>query len=497
MRNSKKFYFNNFRFSYIFIFLAIVIIIFTGIVYTKYNCAEKRVIQSNLRSNIEYVCDITANISSLLKKNINGDLYDYFKKHPKQIKKYETYLQLFITKRYKYVYLLEKNFKKQNSYRFILDGTIEKKEKSEFSEPYEPLEAKKWDEVYRTKKPVYFMHTRLKSLWMTYLRPILYDDQVKAVLVVDFSMKYHNIIVSVLKELDKTYQLALVLFIIIFFIIIIFSMLDIKREREKDEALQKVEKINIELEEKIKEAVEENRKKDQAMFQQSRLAQMGEMLSMIAHQWRQPLSAISSTASSLKLKASLGKADKDIVLKKSDDIVKYAKHLSSTIDDFRSFFKSNKIKADTNLNEIVQSVLNIVKHSLENSGISLETELKCDKIFQSYPNEIKQVLLNLIKNAEDVLKEKDIKDPKIVIKTYEKESMLILEVLDNAGGVPEDIRDKVFDPYFSTKIKKDGTGLGLYMSKIIIEKHCSSKIEVVNKKNGALFRIIFGGNAGA
>jgi len=92
------------------------------------------------------------------------------------------------------------------------------------------------------------------------------------------------------------------------------------------------------------------------------------------------------------------------------------------------------------------------------------------------------------------LKEKEIKEPKIVIKTYEKEDMSVLEVLDNAGGVPEDIKDKIFDPYFSTKTKKDGTGLGLYMSKIIIEEHCEGKIEVLNKKEGALFRVIFGGD---
>ena len=486
--------FKNFRFSYIFIFLAVVIISFTGLVYSKYNYVEKKVIQSNLNANIEYVSDITTNISKLLQKNIKSDLYSYFKKYPEQIKRYEAYLQLFITRRYKYVYILEKNPAKPNVYRFILDGTLEKNEKSTFDEPYEPLEISKWNQVYKTKKPIYFTHSKLKTLWMTYLMPILLNSKVDAVLVVDFSMKYHNIIVSVMRELDNTYRLAFILFTIIFFIIILFSILDIKREKEKDDALQKVEKINIELEEKIKKAVEENRKKDQAMFQQSRLAQMGEMLSMIAHQWRQPLSAISSTASSLKLKTTLGKADKDTILKKSDDIVKYSKHLSSTIDDFRSFFKSNKIKMDTNLSEVVKSVLNIVEHSLENHGIALEVELKCNKIFQSYPNEIKQVLLNLIKNAEDILKEKNIKEPKIVIKTYEKEGVAILEVLDNAGGVPEAIKDKIFDPYFSTKIKKDGTGLGLYMSKIIIEEHCNGKIKVINEKEGALFRITFGGS---
>jgi len=485
----KKRILHNFRFSYIFIFLAIVIIIFTGLVYLKYNYVEKSVIQSNLNSNIEYVDNITTNIDLLLKKNIKGDLYNYFKVHPNDIKKYESYLQLFITKRYKYLYILKKNLVKKNSYRFILDGAIDKQEKSEFDEPYEPLEVDKWSEIYKTKKAVYFTHHKLKSLWMTYLKPIIRDGKIDGIIVVDFSMKYHNIIVSVMKELDNTYESSLIIFTIIFFIIILFSILDIKRENEKDEALQKVEKINLELEEKIKNAVKENRKKDQAMFQQSRLAQMGEMLSMIAHQWRQPLSAISSTATALKLKATLNKIDKEIVIEKSDNIIKYSKHLSLTIDDFRSFFKSNKIKQDANLNDVVTSVLNIVKNSLENKGVELQIELKCKRVFKSYPNELKQVLLNLIKNSEDALRDKKIEKPKIWIKTYEKDDISVLEVLDNAGGIPKNIIPKIFDPYFSTKTKKDGTGLGLYMSKIIVEEHCIGKMTVENKDIGALFRV--------
>lgn len=478
------------RFSYIFIILAFVIISFTATVYLKYNYVENKVIQANLQSNIEYVDDITDNISRLLTTSIKTDFYEYFKMYPDKIKQYETYLQLFITKRYKYVYLLEKNPKKLGNYRFILDGTLDKKEKSEFSEPYEPLEIKQWQEVYKTKKPVYFTHKKLKNLWMTYLKPIVRDGKIDAILVVDFSMKYHNIIVSVMKELDGTYEMSITVFVVIFFIILLFSVLDLKREKQKDEALKKVEKINEELEEKIAKAVEENRKLDQAMFQQSRLAQMGEMLSMIAHQWRQPLSAISSTATALKLKATLNKADKQIIMEKADDIVKYSKHLSLTIDDFRNFFKSNKDKKETDLNDIVSSVLSITKHSFENKNIELDAELECKKIFYSYPNELKQVLLNLVKNAEDALLEKKIKKPKIYIKTYETGGKPVLEVSDNGGGIEKKIMDRIFDPYFSTKTKKDGTGLGLYMSKIIVEEHCGGKIEVKNIQNGALFRVI-------
>ena len=246
---------------------------------------------------------------------------------------------------------------------------------------------------------------------------------------------------------------------------------------------------NSALEEKVSKTVAKLRENDIIMFQQSRLAQMGEMISMIAHQWRQPLNAIASTGTALKLKALMGKANEDVIIEATDKISFYIKHLSNTIDDFRDFFKPKKEKQKTNLDILVESALLIVQPSLDDKKIKVITELNSHSSFVSYANELKQVILNLIKNAEDILVEKEIKDPKITIKTYEKEDAYILEVLDNAGGIPKKIMPKIFDPYFSTKTKKDGTGLGLYMSKIIVEDHCKGVLEVENYKEGALFRI--------
>ncbi len=253
---------------------------------------------------------------------------------------------------------------------------------------------------------------------------------------------------------------------------------------------KELERLNQTLEENIVKEVENLRQKDKQLLQQSRLAQMGEMISMIAHQWRQPLSAISSTSAALNLKAKLNTLDEDTVVEFSEKIASFAQHLSSTIDDFRDFFKPNKKQRTTTFEEMIQSVLQIIGDSIKNRGIELKTDLKCNMKIKTYPNEIKQVILNLIKNAEDALLEKHVKNPYIRLISECRDDTVVLRVEDNAGGIPENIIDKIFDPYFSTKTERDGTGLGLYMSKTIIEEHCDGRLKVYNKGNGAVFEII-------
>ncbi len=251
-----------------------------------------------------------------------------------------------------------------------------------------------------------------------------------------------------------------------------------------------LEDINNSLSDKVEEEIRKNREKENKLMQQSRLAQMGEMLSMIAHQWRQPLAAISSTSTALEVKTALGKYDKETVQNSAKNISKYAQHLSETIDDFRNFFKSNKEELESSLNSMITSVLAIIQASIEDKNISLILELNTQKRFVTYPNELKQVVLNLIKNAEDVLLEKEIEDAYIKITTYSDGETEVLEVSDNAGGITEEILNKIFDPYFSTKLEKNGTGLGLYMSKTIVEDHCGGELSVSNSKDGAVFKMI-------
>ena len=253
-----------------------------------------------------------------------------------------------------------------------------------------------------------------------------------------------------------------------------------RKELEKDK-----EKFQETLIKQVEIEVEENRKKDKMLMYQSRLAQMGEMISMIAHQWRQPLNAITIATGAIQLKATRDKLDMKTAIEISNNITKFALHLSSTIDDFRNFFKTNKVMKTTDYKKLIDNVLLIIESSLKNKQISVQIQIKELIELTTYENELKQVLLNLIKNAEDILIEKEISNPIIEI-IIDKNKLIIS---DNAGGIPDNIIEKIFDPYFSTKTKKDGTGLGLYMSKIIIEKHCGGKLLVENTKKGASFSI--------
>jgi signal transduction histidine kinase len=262
-------------------------------------------------------------------------------------------------------------------------------------------------------------------------------------------------------------------------------LLDDKVEEKTTELEQQKET----LKERVKEEVERNRQKEQQLLQQSRLAQMGEMISMIAHQWRQPLTAISATTNNLTLKLMLGEVDKAEFTKEIGLINDYSQHLSHTIDDFRGFFKENKEDHEITLEEVIEHTLNIVMVSAEFKGIKIATNYGCHQKIMTYESELKQVVLNLVKNAEDILIEKGIKEPAITLTTGCQGDHFTIVVEDNAGGVPESIIEKIFDPYFSTKLEKDGTGLGLYMSKTIIEDHCGGKLSVHNSDKGAVFTI--------
>jgi len=262
-----------------------------------------------------------------------------------------------------------------------------------------------------------------------------------------------------------------------------------KLEAQREASQKEIEQLNQSLESRVKLEVDKNREKDKQMLHQSRLVQMGEMISMIAHQWRQPLTAISATSSLIELKAQMNQLDSDTARQKAKNISNYVQHLSTTIDDFRNFFKQNKEKSKTNYDDIVKSVQSMIEIPLVNKNIKLRRELHCHKSFTAYPNELEQVLLNLIKNAEDALLENAVEHPYIKIVTYAKDDKYILEVSDNGSGIPSDIMNNIFDPYFSTKNEKNGTGIGLYMSKTIIEEHCGGSLSVKNGRDGAVFRI--------
>ena len=226
------------------------------------------------------------------------------------------------------------------------------------------------------------------------------------------------------------------------------------------------------------------------MLQQSRLAQMGEMISMIAHQWRQPLASISAISGTLTLDIMMNNYESKFFRERLEAISELSQHLSATIDDFRTFFKDDKKEEVSEVKNIIDESIAIIGQTLKNKNIDLIINYENSPKIKSHLNEIKQVLLNLMKNSEDILLEKKVEEAKIWINVHIEDSEVCINIEDNAGGIPEDIIDKVFDPYFSTKKEKDGTGLGLYMSRTIIQEHCKGKLLLKNTSNGASFTIV-------
>lgn len=252
---------------------------------------------------------------------------------------------------------------------------------------------------------------------------------------------------------------------------------------------RKIKEHTRELEQRVREEVEKNRQKDWQLSQQTRLAQMGEMIDMIAHQWHQPINAISQLNTQLELEAVFGSATKESTLAKTAQISSIISYLSDTIKDFREFFKPTKEKNFVDSSEIIQSVLNITKNSLKVHNIEIRQNYISHANLFTYANELKQVLLSIISNALAILMEREIQGAYVEIKTYIQGPYFIFELSDNGGGIDESIITKIFDANFTTRESNGGSGLGLYIGKTIIEEHCGGKLNVKNSDVGALFKI--------
>jgi len=255
------------------------------------------------------------------------------------------------------------------------------------------------------------------------------------------------------------------------------------------ETQTQLEELNSSLETRIKEGVNDIRQRDAMLLQQARMAQMGEMLSMIAHQWRQPLSSITAVSSNIKLGLALDETtdpkELDLALSKINSHVAF---LSSTIDDFRNFFRTNQEPKPTSLVAIMTKVLEILQPNIINNSIILHQNCEVSGTFKSFENELIQVAINIVNNAIDALKAQD-SPREIWLHGYIEDKMQVITISDNGGGIDPKVLPNIFDPYFSTKSEKNGTGLGLYMSKTIVEEHCKGKLEVKNASNGACFKI--------
>lgn len=254
-------------------------------------------------------------------------------------------------------------------------------------------------------------------------------------------------------------------------------------EKKVNKKTNQLAKLNEELHQMVKDEVEKNREKDKVLFQQSKMASMGEMINNIAHQWRQPLSTISTAASGLNLKVDMDMCSKEEIKKNLDNIVETTQHLSQTIEDFRSFFLENKQVERFLLSETIKKNLSLTSSTLKASQIQVVEEYGSIQ-YDGIKNELIQAIQNIINNAKDALVEKTAQDSKriIYIKTYVENDFAYITITDNAGGIKEEIMAKIFEPYFTTKHQSHGTGIGLYMTREIIVNHMNGDLSVENSK---------------
>jgi len=247
--------------------------------------------------------------------------------------------------------------------------------------------------------------------------------------------------------------------------------------------------LNNNLDAKIKKEIDNRKKQEQLLIQQSKLAEMGEMISMIAHQWRQPLSALGTIIQNIHLRYSLGKLDKEYLEKQRLLSNGLTEKMSATIDDFRNFFKPNKEKKAFSIKKIINQTIFLIDDSFQSHSIKIDNEILADLTVFGFENELSQVLLNILTNSKDAFLEKEIENPHISIKTKQIRTHIKIMISDNAGGISRTIINKIFEPYFTTKDTHNGTGLGLYMSKIIIEENMQGELKVKNIENGVEFSI--------
>ena len=444
---------------YIFYLFVFVATLFSFLLYDSFKKTREAILTNNFQQNFNSIEEMTRDIYLLVVEKIKDSPNLLSNEISK--KRLETTIRPFLRGHYVAIYIVKKL--PNDSYDFVV-GVSKNGE-------YNLLSHKQ-----ALKGSFVIEKGENNSFKISYYMPFSYSKE-NYLLVTDTALKDKYLALN--RSLDKIDNLLKIVFLfsMLFFATIIWLLaLDIKRERE--------------LEKRVREEIEKNRKKDEQILYQSKLAKMGEMMSMIAHQWRQPLATISSIVLSLKFKMELNSLDEKTLKTKLNNIGISVDYLSKTIDDFRDFFKIHKERDKTTFQEVLKPVLEIANLSLLNKNIDVIVKLDYNKPIYIYSNELKQVILNILKNSEDVMIERDIKNRKIEIRTFKKGNKIFLLIADNGGGVEQEIIDKIFDPYFSTKDSKNGTGLGLYMSKIIIEKHLKGELIVENRGGGAVFKII-------
>ena len=345
-----------------------------------------------------------------------------------------------------------------------------------------------WHKPYKTEQIQKRTFVKLYKEWNWILCAGIYADDIQKV-------------IAYKKELLETTILNYIktIALISFFLILISSSIAIEISKKINLTFMNYQKkvksrenelnnLNINLNEKVKKAIVDEKEKDRAMLHQSRLARMGTLINMISHQWRQPLSQLAGIMMELETVIEFKKAKKKYMLVSLSEATSILEHMSLTIEDFKKFFRPEKEKEDFYISKACKDAESLIKATYTNEKIELIFNIINDKKINGYRREYSQVILNLFINAKDQLLSNKIKNKNVIltIDTINDKSLVIVK--DNAGGIKMDNIEIIFEPYFSTK-KSQGTGLGLYMSKMIIEKHMEGTLSVSNDEFGAVFRI--------
>lgn len=261
-----------------------------------------------------------------------------------------------------------------------------------------------------------------------------------------------------------------------------------KQRRKVLEQAQELQRAHDHLALMVQERTEELRRKELLLELQSRQAVMGEMINNIAHQWRQPLNSLALIIQVLPLGNDDGKLSQDYLEERVERGMEIINHMSQTIEDFLDYFNPDTVTMSFHASEVVARTIRLTEDLFKKFHVSIEVSVSVDPVIVGSPNQFRQVLLNLLLNARDAAVEREVSLPKILISIGKENERGVITVADNAGGIPSDILDKIFEPYFTTKGSDRGTGIGLFMSKAIIER-MGGKLEVRNVDNGAEFRI--------
>jgi len=443
----------SFKSTYVFILLAFILLV--GAIFIQHKIDETRYIIKNInnKSNIEHVITLSQNIANKIVNETGQDIYNSLELDDNLRIKLEEDLQYFVTQKYKDIYLLDKKNMNKKDFRVLLDATKNIDDKFAFQELYRPVNLDKYNKAYATKKPIHFENKDIQSLWMTCIYPIIINNNVHAILVVDFSIKELNIINSTLYELDDIFEIALLFFVLVFFIIVYFSYADFKRERLKRKVFEALKLKTDELEiesSKLKEAVE---------IKSNFLANM-------SHEIRTPLNGILGFVDILKdnIKEKENKKYLKIINNSSH-------HLLGVIDDILDFSKIENGKLsiefiDFNIKKELQSIVDLFMVRANDNNISIEVNFDNDlpHVLVGDVLRIKQVLSNLLSNAIKFTPQ----GKKIYLHIKYIKNLLYVNVKDEGIGISQNRIAHIFEAFAqednSTTRKYGGTGLGLTIS---------------------------------